>query len=127
MENGLLARDLKHQLWRINHIPANFHRYPGVIQEKEVGGIDCRNFSCCRPSAHRSSSSTYMRNNFKFKGPFPRRKLLTSLLVPLSEEPPVILLSHCHVELWFTPPTHARARLHAMYTRTRVVVERAVL
>ena len=37
MENDLLARDLKHQLWRINHIPANLHRYPGIIQEKEVG------------------------------------------------------------------------------------------
>ena len=35
MENGLLARDLTHQLWYINHIPANSHS--GILPEKEVG------------------------------------------------------------------------------------------
>ena len=77
MENGLLA-----SYGCVNHIPVNFHKYPSILPEKEVGRIDCRSFSSCRPSTHRSPSSTYARNKFKLKRKYASLLVLLSSPVP---------------------------------------------
>ena len=77
-----LARDVTHQLWCINHIPANSPGYPGILPDKEVkslGTIDCLIFSCCRlvdlPVQPTCVITSYS------KEWFPRRKLLTNFTV----------------------------------------------
>ena len=87
MDNGLLARDVTHQLWCINHIPANSPGYPRILPDKEVkslGTIDCRKFSCCRLVDHPVQPTCVITSYSKEW--FPREKLLTNFTIHSEDE-----------------------------------------
>ena len=84
MENGLLTRDLQYQLQCINHIPANSHRYLGILPQKEVGRESTAEISAV--VAHQPGDLSVQpttRNNFKFKELVaPKEKITYELACP---------------------------------------------
>ena len=118
------ARDVTHQLWCINHIPANSPGYLRILPDKEVkspGTVDCRKFSCCRlvdlPVQPTCVITSYS------KEWFPRRKLLRNFTVHsersqyyVSERSRqcaaflhCLLLSHRRCVVYTAHTTHSRA------------------
>ena len=93
---SFIARDVTHQLWCINNIPANSPGYPRILPDKEVkslGTLDCRKFSCCRlvdlPVQPTCVITTYS------KDCSPRRKLLTNFTVHSERSRENAAFLHC--------------------------------